>query len=163
MGKVELEKIFIEIIQQHERVIYKVCSFYTSSGLPMADLYQEVVCNLWSGFSKFREESSVSTWIYRVALNTCISGVRKDIKQPKSNLIASRLADSLAEPETMEENIREMYSLINQLKSIEKAIILLYLENKSYQEIAEITGLSISNVATKLMRSKKKLKQMSNL
>jgi RNA polymerase sigma-70 factor (ECF subfamily) len=73
------------------------------------------------------------------------------------------LADSLPAPESMEENIRELYRLISQLKTLEKAIVLLYLEEKSYQEIADITGLTVSNVATKLKRTKEKLKQMSNL
>lgn len=162
MEKAETEKAFIGIIKEYERVIYKVCSFYTSSELPLADLYQEIVCNLWGAYPKFRNQCSVSTWIYRVALNTCITGIRKEIRRPKNDMHISTLADSLSEPEDMEENIREMYRLINQLKTIEKAIILLYLEEKSYQEIADITGLTVSNVATKLKRSKEKLKQMSD-
>ena len=163
MGRVDLEKTFVGIIQQHERVIYKVCSFYTSPEFPISDLYQEVVCNLWIGFPKFRNECSVSTWIYRVALNTCITGIRKNFRSPKGHIPVTNLSESLIEPESMEDNIREMYRLINQLKTMEKAIVLLYLEEKSYQEIADITGLTISNVATKLKRSKEKLKQMSNL
>lgn len=160
---VDPEKIFIGIIRQYEKIIYKVCSAYISPEFPLADLYQEVVTNLWIGFPKFRNESAVSTWIYRVTLNTCITGVRKDKRRPKNDLLAIQLAESLTEPESMEENIREMYHLINQLKTMEKAIVLLYLEEKSYQEIADITGLTISNVATKLKRAKEKLKQMSDI
>lgn len=160
---IDLEKTFVRLIQQHERIIYKVCSFYTSPEFPIADLYQEVICNLWVGFPKFRNECSVSTWIYRVSLNTCITGIRKDFRRLKSDLPITEISESLIEPENAEENIREMYRLINQLQTMEKAIVLLYLEEKSYQEIAEITGLTISNVATKLKRSKEKLKQMSNL
>ncbi len=163
MDKTEMERAFIEVIRQNERLIYKVCSFYASDEFPIADLYQEVVCNLWGGFPKFRNESSVSTWIYRIALNTCISGIRKEIRRPKNNVSAAALAESIPATESMEDNIREMYRLVNQLKTIEKAIVLLYLEEKSYQEIADITGLSICNVATKLKRSKEKLIQMSNL
>ncbi len=161
MEKTDMEKAFVGIIQQYERVIYKVCSFYSSDEFPMADLYQEVVCNLWVAFPKFRnEESTVSTWIYRIALNTCITGVRKDIRRPKNTVPVAMLQESLPEPESMEESIREMYRLISQLKTIEKAIVLLYLEEKSYQEIADITGLTVSNVAT---RSREKLKHMSDL
>ena len=98
-----------------------------------------------------------------MTLNTCITGVRKDKRRPKNDLLVIQLAESLTEPESMEENIREMYRLINQLKTMEKAIVLLYLEEKSYQEIADITGLTISNVATKLKRAKEKLKQMSDI
>lgn len=162
MEKIDLEKTFVRIVQQYERIIYKVCSFYASSELPIADLYQEVVGNLWIGFPKFRNDCSLSTWIYRVALNTCITGVRKDFRRLKSDMPVAELSDVLVEPESREENIREMYRLINQLKTMEKAIVLLYLEEKSYQEIADITGLTISNVATKLKRAKEKLKQMSN-
>jgi RNA polymerase sigma-70 factor (ECF subfamily) len=163
MERVELEKAFIAIVRQYERVIYKVCSFYASNESPIADLYQEVVCSLWTAYPKFRNECALSTWIYRIALNTCITGVRKDIRQPKATVPVAMLAESLPETESMEENIREMYRLIEQLKTIEKAIILLYLEEKTYQEIADITGLTVSNVATKLKRIKEKLKQMSNL
>ncbi|MCL2651457.1 MAG: sigma-70 family RNA polymerase sigma factor [Candidatus Azobacteroides sp.] len=162
MNDSNLEKAFIELVQQNERLIYKVCSFYVSDGFPMTDLYQEVVYNLWRSFPKFRNESSLSTWMYRVALNTCISGIRKELKRPKHIPIAG-LEEYLVEPESMEENIREMYKLIHQLKTLERAIILLYLEEKSYQEIADITGLTINNVAIKLKRIKEKLKKMSEI
>jgi RNA polymerase sigma factor, sigma-70 family len=156
------EHAFVKIVQEHERIIYKVCSFYVSDTFPLPDLYQEVVCNLWTGFPKFRNESTVSTWIYRIALNTCISGMRKERKRPKGHLPVEALSDWLIEPESLDENIREMYRLINRLKTLEKVVVLLYLEEKSYQEIADITGLTLSNVATKLKRAKEKLRQMSN-
>ena len=156
-----VEKAFVVMLRQYERVIYKVCSFYVSDGFPIADLYQEVVCNLWTAFPKFRNESAISTWIYRIALNTCITGVRKDMRRPKSSVSVAMLAESLPAPESMDENIREMYHLIGQLKTIEKAIVLLYLEEKSYQEIADITGLTVGNVGVKLKRAKDKLKQLS--
>jgi len=160
MNDSNLEKAFIELVQQNERLIYKVCSFYVSEEFPMTDLYQEVVYNLWRSFPKFRNESSLSTWMYRVALNTCISGIRKELKRPKHVSIVE-LEENLVEPESMEENIREMYRLIHQLKTLERAIILLWLEEKSYQEIADITGLTLNNVAIKLKRIKEKLKKMS--
>ena len=163
MEQFDMEKAFVAIVRQYERVIYKVCSFYMSDEFPMADLYQEVVCNLWVAFPKFRNESAISTWIYRIALNTCITGVRKDIRRPKGSVPVAMLAESLPAPESMEENIREMYCLIGQLKTIEKAIVLLYLEEKSYREIADITGLTVSNVAVRLNRSREKLNRMSNL
>jgi len=163
MEKVELEKAFIALVRQYERVIYKVCSFYVSDDFPIADLYQEVVCNLWTAFPKYRHESAICTWIYRIALNTCITGVRKDIRRVKGTIPVAMLAEALPAHESMEENIREMYRLITQLKTLEKAIVLLYLEEKSYQQIADVTGLTVSNVATKLKRAKEKLIKMSNL
>lgn len=162
MTKAEIEKSFIETIRQNERIIYKVCSFYVSKEFPIEDLYQETIHNLWSAYPKFRHECSVTTWIYRVALNTCISGMRKEMRRPKTDIDIDNLPETLFEQEGIEEDIHEMYNLINRLKTMEKVVILLYLEEKSYQEIADITGLSVSNVATKLKRSKRKLKEMSN-
>ena len=158
----DTERAFIKMIHENERIIYKVCSFYISDEYPLADLYQETVCNLWASFPKFRQESSTSTWVYRIALNTCISGLRKEKRKPKG-LPVSGLQEALPAPESISEEVREMYKLIYQLKSLERAIVLLWLEDKSYQEIADITGLTVSNVATKLKRSKEKLRQMSNL
>lgn len=162
MDKTDMENTFIEMVRANERIIYKVCSFYVSSEFPMGDLYQEVVCNLWAGYPKFRNESSISTWMYRIALNTCITGMRKEIRRPKG-LPMSMLQDVIPEPDTLSEQIKEMYYYIHQLKTMERAIVLLYLEEKSYQEIADITGLTVSNVATKLKRSKEKLRKMSNI
>ncbi|RNC63736.1 RNA polymerase sigma factor [Proteiniphilum sp. X52] len=157
------EHAFVKIVQEHERIIYKVCSFYVSDTFPLADLYQEVVCNLWRSFPKFRNESSPGTWIYRIALNTCISGIRKEKKRPKCDYTIEDLSDWFIEQDSLNENIREMYLLINRLKTLEKVVVLLYLEEKSYQEIADITGLTLSNVATKLKRAKEKLREMSHL
>ena len=160
-SQTELEQAFIQMIRKNEKIIYKVCSFYVSEQSPMEDLYQETVLNLWKSFPNFRNESSFSTWIYRIALNSCISGIRKDSKHRRQVPLA--LSEEIAfEPDSMEEEIRELYRLIYQLKNVERAIILLWLEEKSYQEIAEITGLSLSNVATKLKRIKENLKTMSN-
>ena len=161
MDKSELEKKFIGIVKQYERVIYKVCSFYASDEEPLSDLFQDTVCNLWTAYPKFRGECSISTWIYRIALNTCISYFRKKNRSPR-NVDLSDLQDAFIQPEEITGEIKEMYRLIRQLKNLERAIILLYLEEKSYQEIAEITGLSLSNVAVKLKRIKEKLIKMSN-
>ena len=160
MNDSDIEKAFLELIRQNERLIYKVCSVYVSDEFPMADLYQEVVYNLWKSFPKFRHESALSTWMYRVALNTCITCIRKELRRPKYMTVPD-FSECLIEPESMEENIREMYRLIHQLKTLERAIILLWLEEKSYQEIADITGLTLNNVAIKLKRIKEKLKSMS--
>jgi len=160
MSDSNIEKAFIELIRENERLIYRVCSIYVSDEFPIADLYQEVVYNLWKGFPKFRNECSISTWMYRIALNTCITGMRKELRRPKHVSIL-QLKENLIEPESMEGNIREMYKLIYRLKTLERAIILLYLEEKSYRDIADITGLTLNNVAIKLKRIKEKLKKMS--
>ena len=161
MNHSDIEKSFIEIIRQNERLIYKVCSMYISKEFPIEDLYQEVVYNLWKSFPNFRNECSISTWMYRIALNTCITGMRKELKSPQRIAIVD-LNEHLIAPESMEENIKEMYTLIYNLTTLERAIILLYLEEKTYQEIADITGLTLSNIAVKIKRIKEKLIKMSN-
>ncbi|MBB4034669.1 RNA polymerase sigma-70 factor (ECF subfamily) [Dysgonomonas hofstadii] len=149
---------FMEMIRQNEGVIYKVTSFYTDADHPIGDLYQEVVLNLWKAFPSFRGESKYSTWIYRIALNTCVSFYRRN----KKNMAYVDIAVDVPEEVENNEQIQELYKLINRLGKIERALVLLYLDDKSYKEIAEITGLSVTNVATKLSRIKDKLKQMSN-
>ena len=160
MSNPNIETTFIELIRQNDRLIYKVCSMYISDEFPLADLYQEVVYNLWKSYPRFRNESSESTYIYRIALNTCITGMRKELRRPQHVPILG-LQEHLIEPESMAENIKEMYKLIYQLNTLERAIILLYLEEKSYQEIADITGLTLNNIAIKIKRIKEKLKKMS--
>lgn len=149
---------FMQMIQQNEGIIYKVASFYTDKDHPLSDLYQEVVLNLWKAFPSFRGESKYSTWIYRIALNTCISFYRRSRK----NVTYVDISMDIPDVESNNEEIQELYRLINQLGKIERALVLLYLDDKPYKEIAEITGLSVTNVATKLSRIKDKLKQMSN-
>lgn len=155
-----LEKEFIKLIQDNEKIIFKVCSAYVSDENPLADLYQDVVCNLWKSFPGFRNESSVSTWMYKVALNTCVTNLRRVMKKPPQISI-SALSSHLEEKSELSDDIREMYRLIRQLSSLEKAIVLLYLDGRSYQEIAEISGLKPTTVGVRLMRIKEKLKKMS--
>lgn len=155
-----LEQEFVSVIREYERVIYKVCYLYATPYAPLNDLYQEVVLNLWKAFPKFRKECKISTWIYRIALNICISFMRKEKNIPEIVTI-TRETDHTEEPDETEIMLRQLYRLINRLGQLEKSIILLYLEEKSYEEIAEITGLTLTNVATKLSRIKDKLRKMN--
>lgn len=150
---------FEKIIIQHRSIISKVCFLYAGEE-EFEDYYQEVLFQLWRSLPKFRGESEISTWIYRISLNTCISFIRKDRKMKKVPL-QQELNFSNNDVESKMQ-IRELYYLINQLNKLEKAMILLWLDEKSYEEIAAITGLSRNNVAVKLSRIKEKLKKMSN-
>lgn len=161
MEKVSLDDEFVKLIQDNEKIIFKVCSMYVTDENPVADLYQEVVYNLWKSFAGFRNESAPSTWIYRVALNTCITGLRKYMKRPQ-HVSLSALSAHLIVADELDDAIREMYRLIRHLSSLEKAIVMLYLDEHSYQEIADITGLTPTNVGVRLVRIKEKLKKMSN-
>ncbi|MCC8188268.1 MAG: sigma-70 family RNA polymerase sigma factor [Bacteroides sp.] len=154
-----IAKEFLAVVRAYDKVIYKVCYLYTTRNASLNDLYQEVVINLWKAFPKFRGECKISTWIYRIALNTCISFMRKEKNLPELVTLTWD-TDRVAEDDELQSMLRELYRLINQLGQLDKSIILLYLEEKSYEEIAEITGLSVTNVATKLNRIKQKLRNM---
>ena len=155
-----IEQEFLSVIREYERVIYKVCYLFTTPTTTLNDLYQDVVLNLWKAFPKFRRECKISTWIYRIALNTCISFIRKEKNVPEF-VTLNREGDWMTEEnDPLQEMLRQLYRMINQLGQLDKSIILLYLEDKSYDEISEITGLTVTNVATKLSRIKDKLKKM---
>lgn len=154
----DLEKDFMDMVRHNERIIYKVVSFYADIDQSVSDLYQEIVLNLWKAYPSFRGESKVSTWIYRISLNTCITFFRRS----KRSISYTDLVIDISDIPDEDDNIKELYRLINKLGKIEKALVLLYLDEKPYREIAEITGLTVTNVATKLNRIKDKLKKMSN-
>jgi RNA polymerase sigma-70 factor (ECF subfamily) len=156
-----LEQEFISLIKQYERVIYNVCTFYVSEISPLEDLYQEMVLNLWKAYPNFRNESQTSTWIYRIALNTCISDLRRNAKL-RQNVPLLFSEHIVFEQDTKNTEIQELYLLIYKLNKIERSIILLWLEEKTYQEIADIMGFSAASVAMRLKRTKEKLKNMSN-
>lgn len=159
--KDNIEQEFLSVIKTYERVIYKVCYMYVTPNAPLNDLYQEVVLNIWKSFEKFRGESKISTWIYRIALNTCISFLRKEKNVPEIVVLTQEETGIVDEQDELQIMLKELYRLINQLGQLDKSLILLYLEDKSYDEISEITGLTVTNVATKLSRIKEKLKKMN--
>lgn len=158
---VNTEQEFLSVIKEYERVIYKVCYLYTSRNATLNDLYQDVVLNLWRAYPKFRGECKISTWIYRIALNTCISFIRKEKNVPEIVTLTPYESEWMTEEQdSFLLMLKELYYLIGQLGQLDKSIILLYLEEKSYEEISEITGLTVTNVATKLNRIKEKLRKM---
>jgi len=156
--KNEVDRDFVKMIKENEGIIYKVTSFYTDIDQPISDLYQEVVLNLWKAYPSFRHESKFSTWIYRIALNTCISFYRRS----KRNVSYVDITMDIPDVQDTSEQIQELYALINRLGKIERALVLLYLDDKSQKEISEITGLTLTNVSTKLSRIKEKLRKMSD-
>ncbi|MCL2027365.1 MAG: sigma-70 family RNA polymerase sigma factor [Bacteroidales bacterium] len=157
MEKQNLETEFLDMLRNHNRIIYKVASFYTDENTSIDDLYQDVVLNLWKAFPNFRRESQFSTWIYRIALNTCVSFFRRSSKRPT---FVKTMPEIKVETEE-NEAIAELYACINKLGKLERALILLYLEDRPYKEIADIMGITTTNVSTKINRIKDKLKQLS--
>ncbi|WP_126974349.1 RNA polymerase sigma factor [Gynurincola endophyticus] len=150
---------FTKIIKENEGLIFKVAILYTNSSHDKEDLYQEIIFQLWKSFDTFKEESKLSTWMYRVAMNTAIYNLKSAKKQINTIAIDTE-TDRLTEAsdESEERRIRLLYESIQTLNLLERGIILLYLEGKSHQEIAEIIGITTTNVGTKVSRIKEKLK-----
>ncbi len=151
---------FVSLIEQNRSLIYKFCYMYANSMDTPQDLFQEVVINLWKGYPEFRGESKIQTWIYRIALNTCVTFLRKSGKKPQTQPLTEDL--HIYADITESDPIKELYKMINKLNAIEKAIVLLYLEERSYDEIAQIIGITKSNVGVRINRIKEKLSQMTN-
>lgn len=151
------KEAFTELINRNKGIIYKISSSYCSKKEDREDLAQEIIFNLWKSFPRFEEVSKFSTWMYRIALNVAISFYRKESRA----IVHTPFDESLVifdEVKEEDENITLLFGYIGELKEMDRSVILLYLEDKGYKEIAEITGISETNVATKINRIKQNLK-----
>jgi RNA polymerase sigma-70 factor (ECF subfamily) len=154
----DIKTEFIQTIKENEGLIYKVAKVYTNNKEDEQDLYQEIVYQLWKCFGSFKNESKMSTWMYRVALNTSIVHLKKEKRKGDQVTIDDALLNRSDTTDTlMDERSAVLFVLIKKLNDIEKGIILLYLEGKTYDEIASITGFTNTNVGTRLGRIKQKL------
>lgn len=151
---------FEDLIKDYSLLITKVCYYFATDISELKDLRQDVLLNIWTGMDRFKNQSKVSTWIYRVCFNTCITYQRKN-KHRKNEIPLSSVIEVEDEPFDMEKH-GEMHRLIGRLGSEEKAIILMWLDENSYEEIAEVIGIKRNTVATRLKRIKEKLVKMSN-
>ena len=162
MIKAEVEKQFEVYIKQNELLLYKICRIYAFTTTDRQDLFQEMVIQLWKAFPKFKGKSKFSTWLYRVAINTAITGLRK-----KKDFIISYEPSQLpvqAAHETgslEEEQWQQLWHAIEQLSPVEKSIVLLYLEDKPYEEMEDILGISQGTLRVKMTRIKEKLRQLA--
>ena len=153
----DTESEFVEMIKSHEGTIYKVILSYTRDKEEIMDLYQEVVFQLWKSYPGFKNNSKVSTWMYRVVLNTALTHQRNE-RRRKTKLKEVSLFDfNYTYNHDLDLRISKLYDAIHTLSKIERAIILLHLEGSSHQEISEIMGISSSNAGTRISRIKKKL------
>ena len=159
MNNIELQ--FTEMVKEYRKTIYTVCYFFSKDTEEVNDLYQEILINLWRGFPAYRGESSLKTWIWRVSLNTCSNQERKK-KSRIQTVPLSVDIDLYNDEDTNSRQIRMLYDRINRLDVFDRAIILLWLENMSYQDIADVVGISVPNVTSRLFRIKEQLKSMSN-
>jgi len=153
---------FTVLIQAHERLIHKVCGLYIINDKESyKDLYQEIILQAWTAWPRFANEAKASTWLYRIALNTAISykrNTKKKLDMRPFDELQMQVADIQQQDQ---QAYQTLWRLIQQLPELEKALILLYLEDNSYEEIASIMGLSVSNVGTRLGRIREKLKHQA--
>ena len=153
----QLEQQFTKTVTEHKSTIYTVCYMFSQDADEVNDLFQEVLVNLWKGFESFEQRSDIRTWIYRVALNTCISLDRKKRRQA-----TARLSMDINLFEDRDEDTRQvdmLHKRIAQLQPFDRAIVLLWLENLPYDEIGEIVGITAKNVSVRLYRIREQLKQ----
>lgn len=154
-----LETKFAQMVREHKDTIYTVCYMFSKDQDEVNDLFQEVLVSLWKGLESFKGESDIKTWIYRVSLNTCISSERKK----KRNTVLLDMNINLFEDRDEDtRQVKMLYNRISRLGFFDRAIVLLWLENLSYEEIAAIVGISVKNVSVRLVRIREQLKNMSN-
>ena len=152
---------FISIIKENQRLIYKICYTYCKNSESRKDLEQEIIVQLWKSLSRFDGRVKISTWIYQVALNTAFLFHRNEAKHKENKVYIDKsvfsVADTSLEKEP-DERIAKLYRFIYTLDELDKALMMLYLEDSRYKDIAEILGITETNVATKISRIKSKLK-----
>ncbi|TAH07758.1 MAG: sigma-70 family RNA polymerase sigma factor [Sphingobacteriia bacterium] len=153
------DKEFIRLLKEHQKIIYKVCNLYMQSHADREDLFQEITLQAWKAYGNFRGDSKFSTWLYRVALNTAITFFRKE-KKTTHIYTTDELPDIAGSGyDPIEDQTKAMYAAIGDLSKVDKAIVMLYLEDYSYSEISDLVGITANNVAVKMNRIKIKLKE----
>lgn len=157
----DLEKQFAQTIKKHRSTIYTVCYMFSQDADEVEDLFQEVLVNLWKGFKGFEQRSDINTWIYRVALNTCISQNRKK-KRRQMEVHITMDINLFKDSDEDTRQVDMLHKRISRLQPFDRAIVLLWLENLPYEEIGQIVGITAKNVSVRLHRIREQLKQMSN-
>ncbi|RZS71877.1 RNA polymerase sigma-70 factor (ECF subfamily) [Pseudobacter ginsenosidimutans] len=154
---------FLALVNQHKGMLHKVCNLYCATDYDKQDLFQEIVIQLWRAYPRFRGDSKFSTWLYRIALNTAISDLRKQknlIKSVEPDLLPTEIQD-IQYNKDKEEKLAQLYKAIHQLPEIERGIVMLYLDDKSYEEMEEILGINQNNLRVKMNRIKEKLRKLT--
>lgn len=160
MENLEQRKFFQEVIEQHKGILFKLAHGYCPNEEDRQDLIQEMMIQIWQSIHRYNDQYKISTWLYRVSLNTAISFYRKNSTREKrfTGLDEKTAQIPTKDKSDNERHLKLLEQFISELKEIDKALMILYLEDKSHAEIAEILGMSVSNVGTKIGRIKEKLK-----
>ena len=163
MQYAELQDAFIRLVNDNRGILYKICRMYGATEPDRQDLFQEIVIQLWRAYPGFRGDSKFSTWLYRIALNTAISDLRKQqrhIRTMDPDSLPAQLQDIQYNTEK-EDQLQSLYAAINRLTEVEKALTMLYLEDKSYIEMEDILGIPQNNLRVRMNRIKEKLRKMT--
>jgi RNA polymerase sigma-70 factor (ECF subfamily) len=160
-----LQAEFIQLLDHQQKLIHSLCRLYYPLAEDRKDIFQEIVLNLWKAYPSFKNQSKVSTWIYRIALNTIFSRLRKEKALPKSESFSEKITQIPDPQDTLplDEATQALYEAIGELAPVDRAIILLYLEEHSYQEMATLLELTKTNVSTRINRIKAKLEKLLKL
>lgn len=157
-----IEQEFTKVVREHKGTIYTVCYMFSKDEDKVADLFQEILINIWKGFENFRGDSSMRTWIWRISFNTCVSYEKR--KSRRGSTIPLSLNINLFDDSDEDtRQIKMLQKRIRQLGPFDRAIVLLWLDDLSYAEIGEIVGISEKNVSVRLVRIREQLKKMNNI
>ena len=156
------ESEFIQLIEEHQRIIHKVCRMYVQRPDDREDLFQEITLQAWKSYPRFKGNARFSTWLYRVALNTAITYYRKQKRNPitHSDITVYEIQEAPTDP--TEAQFQLMYTAIGELSEVDKALVLLYLEDYPYDDIAQMMGITANHVAVKMNRIKSKLQSITS-
>ncbi len=147
-------------ILPHAGIIIKICRAYANSKEDFEDYYQEVCLQIWKSHKNFRGDAEWTTWIYRLSLNVCLTLLKKNKTAPKPLSLDVYEEQSISNGAFQDEDLNELYGAIRQLSEVDRAVILLYLEEKTYQEIADIIGTNPNNIGVRIKRIKQRLKKI---
>lgn len=163
MSDPSIQEAFIRLVNDHHGLLYKVCRLYGTTDQDRQDLFQEIVIQLWRAYPRFRREAQFGTYLYRIALNTAISDLRKQRRRIQPTDVDNLPGEwqDIPYPSEKEEQLQQLYAAIEQLSEVEKALTMLYLEDKSYQEMEAILGISQNNLRVKMNRIKEKLRKIT--
>lgn len=157
MARESLQREFAHLIALHQKLLHSLCSLYYPLPEDRQDLFQEIVLQLWKAYPAFKHQSKVSTWMYRVAMNTVFARIRKEKKRPKSESFSEQTFQVAESESELTQATQELYQAISQLPDVDKAIITLYLDEHTYEEMAHILEMSRTNISTKINRIKIRL------
>ncbi len=156
------ESRFVALVRDHQNIVHKICHLYGNGPEDREDLFQEILLQAWKGVGSFRGEAKFSTWLYQVGLNTAISRLRKADRRPRETSLEGPMLHYAETPNVGgDAEVDALYRAIGELSEVDKALVMLYLEDYDYKTIGDIVGITPNHVAVKMMRVKAKLKELA--